>query len=62
MFVVHCDASDAGDSRQLARWLHNHLPAVQVFGHAAGLVGMELVPDLTPEQFSALALPKVRVG
>ena len=53
------DASDAAHGRRLARWLHNHLPAVQVFGLAAGLMGSDPLPDLTAGRFDGVALPKV---
>lgn len=59
MFVAHRDASEPAHNRQLAHWLHNHLPAVAVFGHAAGLLGFDLIPDLTPQQFARIVSPKV---
>lgn len=58
-FVAHRDASEPVHGRQLAHWLHNHLPAVQLCAHAAGLPGFNLIDDLTCEQFIQVVSPKV---
>ena len=60
VFVAHRDASDSVHGHQLAHWLHNHLPAVQMYSHAAGLLGFDLIPDLTPQQFGSIVQPKVK--
>ena len=58
VFVAQRDASDTGHNQQLAEWLHNHLPAVQTYAHAAGVLGLDLIPDLTAEQFARVVKPK----
>jgi NAD(P)-dependent dehydrogenase (short-subunit alcohol dehydrogenase family)/acyl carrier protein len=56
--VVACDAGDAADCARLAAWLHESMPAVQVFAHAAGVLAFDLLPDLLPESFAAVVSPK----
>lgn len=58
MFVAGRDAADPAHNCKLAAWLHSHLPAVQVYGHAAGLLGFDLLPDLTASKFGAVVKPK----
>ena len=62
MLVAHRSAANPTHNRELAAWLHNHLPAVQVHGHAAGVLGFDLIPDLTAAQFGSVVQPKVRTG
>ena len=59
MLVARRDAADVAHGRALAAWLHNQLPAVQVYGHAAGLLGFDLVPDVTADRFGRIVKPKV---
>jgi 3-oxoacyl-(acyl-carrier-protein) synthase/NAD(P)-dependent dehydrogenase (short-subunit alcohol dehydrogenase family)/acyl carrier protein len=56
--VRACDAASARQCAELASWLHEHMPAVQVFAHAAGVLAFDLLPDLTPEAFAAVVAPK----
>ena len=58
MYVAQRDASDASHNQQLSEWLHNHLPAVQTYAHAAGVLGFDLIPDLAAEQFCRIVKPK----
>lgn len=58
VFVAQRDASDTIHNQQLAGWLHNHLPAVQSYAHAAGVLGFDLILDLTAEQFARVVKPK----
>lgn len=58
ILVARRDAADPAHNRELAAWLHSDMPAVQVYGHAAGLLGFDLLPDLTADKFGALAKPK----
>lgn len=56
--MAHRDAGESAHNHALAAWLHDHLPAVQVYGHAAGLLGFDLLPDLTADKFGAVIKPK----
>jgi len=58
VYVARRDAADPAHNHVLAAWLHDHLPAVQVYGHAAGLLGFDLLPDLTADTFGAVIKPK----
>lgn len=58
IFVAYRDASRPIHSAQLAAWLHEQLPAVQTYVHAAGVLGFDLLPDLSSQEFASLLAPK----
>lgn len=62
VLVARRDAADPAHGQALAAWLHNQLPAVQVYGHAAGLLGFDLVPDVTADRFGRIMKPKASGG
>lgn len=53
------DCSDPKQNRRLARWLHEEHVAVQIYAHAAGVLGFSQLPDLTEAAFTEVMLPKV---
>lgn len=57
--VKACDAGDTASCAAFATWLHETMPAVQLFVHAAGLIRFDLVPDLTKDAFESEVMPKV---
>ncbi len=59
MHVKALDSSDPHQLAQFAAWAHENLPAVQYLVHAAGLLGFDLIPDLTPSTFKDIIAPKV---
>jgi NAD(P)-dependent dehydrogenase (short-subunit alcohol dehydrogenase family) len=58
-FVVQHDASDPFSCKRFASWAHNHLPAVHVFAHAAGVPAFDLIIDMDWKQFADVVSPKV---
>lgn len=59
VIVKACDSADPEDCAALATWLREHMPAVQIFVHAAGVLRFDLLPDMSLESFSACVMPKV---
>ncbi len=59
LWVVRCNASSPEAMRQLWAWVHENLPAVQHFGHAAGRSGFSLLPDMPDHELSAICMAKV---
>ena len=57
-FTVQCDAADPEAAAKLAAWVHDRLPAVQTFAHAAGVLGYDLIQDMSPEAFKRVVAPK----
>lgn len=53
------DCSDPAQIKTLACKLHEKGMALQVFAHAAGVLGFDLISDLTEAAFIAVMLPKV---
>ena len=43
-------------------WVHEALPYVQHYTHAAGVSGFSLLRDITPQEFKAVADPKASPG
>jgi len=56
--VKVCDASDTASCAEFVDWLRECMPAVQVFVHAAGVLGFDLIPDMTEAAFEAVVRPK----
>ena len=59
VFIVRCDTAETQESSALVHWSREHLPAVQIFAHAAGNLGYDLIPEITPASFESLTKPKV---
>lgn len=59
VFVVKCDAGDAAAAAAVRRWVCERLPAVQTYAHAAGALGHDLLPDVSPESFLDVTRAKV---
>jgi NAD(P)-dependent dehydrogenase (short-subunit alcohol dehydrogenase family) len=59
VFVVGCDAGNAAAAAVVRRWVRERLPAVQTYAHAAGALGHDLIPDVTPEAFLDVIRAKV---
>lgn len=59
LWVVRCNASSPTAMRQLWCWVHEHLPAVQHFGHAAGRSGFDMLQDMPASELSDITLAKV---
>ena len=57
-FVIECDAADPKAAAKLAAWAHDRLPAVQTLAHAAGVLGYDLIRDMSPEAFRRVVEPK----
>lgn len=58
-FVVQCDTSQQHASAALVSWTREWLPAVHSFAHAAGILGYNLIPDISAATFSAVTQSKV---
>ena len=59
MWVVRCNASSPAAMRHLWSWVHEHLPAVQHFGHAAGRSGFNMLQDMPADELRDICLAKV---
>jgi KR domain len=59
VFVVACDAGDAAAAAAVRQWVRERLPAVQTYAHAAGALGHDLIPDVTPQAFLDVTRAKV---
>ena len=59
LWVVRCDASSPAAMQQLWIWVHENLPAVQHFGHAAGRSGFDMLQDMPAAELSNITLAKV---
>lgn len=59
VFVVSCDAGDAAAAAAVRQWASERLPAVQTYAHAAGALGHDLLPDVTPKSFLDVTRAKV---
>lgn len=59
VFVVACDAGDAAAAAAVRQWVREQLPAVQSYAHAAGALGHDLIPDVTPKSFLDVTRAKV---
>ena len=57
--VVKADAGDAGDMARVLSWVRENLPPIRHYAHAAGVSGFDLLRDLTPAAFWAVADAKV---
>lgn len=57
--MVSCDASKYEDNQKLIRWLHESMPAVQFFIHAAGVLAFDTIADITRDTFNDVVAPKV---
>ena len=51
VFVVAADAGSRPAMRRLIGWVHESLPAVQQYVHAAGTLGYDALADVTPQAF-----------
>lgn len=58
-FVVQCDTSQLQASSALVSWTHEWLPAVHTFAHAAGILGYNLIPDISAATLTAVTQSKV---
>ena len=54
-----CDVGDVAAGQRVAAWAREHLPAVQMYAHAAGALGQDAIADLTPEVHWAVCRAKV---
>ena len=61
LWVVRCNASSPAAMQQLWAWVHENLPGVQHFGHAAGRSGFNLLPDMPADELRAVCMAKVRL-
>ena len=59
VFVVACDAGDVSAAAAVRRWVRERLPAVQTYAHAAGALGHDLIPNVTPQAFLDVTRAKV---
>ena len=59
VFVVKCNTADPKAAARLADWVREILPVVQTWAHAAGALGHDLIPDVTPDAFLKVVRPKV---
>lgn len=62
VFVVKCDAGDASATAAVRRWVAERLPAVQTYAHAAGALGYDLIPGVTPQGFLDVTRAKVQTS
>jgi KR domain len=60
VFVVKCDAGISTAMAEVQRWVGERLPAVQTYAHAAGALGYDIIPDVTPQSFLDVTRAKVR--
>jgi len=57
-FTVHLDTADPAAAAKLAAWVHDRLPAVHTFAHAAGVLGQASIREMSPEAFEQVVAPK----
>lgn len=57
--VTKADASKASDVRRVLEWVHEELPYIQHYAHAAGVSGFDMLQDTTTDAFWDVANTKV---
>ena len=57
--VLQADSSDAASMRRLLEWVHENLPPIQHFAHAAGVAGLSMLQDLSYADFGSVVDTKV---
>ncbi len=58
-FTVQLDAANPEVAAKLAAWVHDRLPPVQTFAHAAGVLGQANIREMSPEAFEQVVAPKM---
>ena len=59
VFLVAADASSPRALQHVTSWAHENLPAVGNYVHAAGLIGLDSIADVSEERLWEVASPKV---
>ena len=59
VFLVAADSGSAAAMQRVTSWAHENLPVVENYVHAAGLIGMDNIADVSEERLWEVARPKV---
>ena len=59
LFMVAADSGNADAMQRVTSWVHENLPIVQDFVHAAGLIGLDNIADVSEDRLWEVAGPKV---
>ena len=59
VFMVAADSGDAAAMQHVTSWAHEHLPAVQNYIHAAGLIGLDSIAEVSEDRLWEVARPKI---
>ncbi len=59
VFMVAADSGNAAAMQRVTSWAHENLPATQNYVHAAGLIGLDSIADLSEDRLWEVAAPKI---
>lgn len=59
VFIVAADSGNAAAMQRVTSWVHENLPMVQDYVHAAGLIGLDSIADVSEDRLWEVAGPKV---
>ena len=57
--VLKTDAGVASEMQQMLAWVHDNLPPVQQYVHAAGVSGFDMLNSMSSEALLEVCKPKV---
>jgi len=58
-YNVQCDSGDPSAVAEVLGWAHEHLPAVAILAHAAGILGYDSIATVQEDQFWEICKAKV---
>ena len=59
IFMVAADSGDEAAMQRVTSWAHENLPAVGNYVHAAGLIGLDSISDVSDDRLWEVAHPKM---
>ena len=59
VFMVAADSGSVAAMQRVTSWAHENLPVMEKFVHAAGLIGLDSIGDVSEERLWEVACPKV---
>lgn len=59
VFMVAADSGSAAAMQRITSWAHENLPVLQDYVHAAGLIGLDSIADVSEDRLWEVACPKV---